>query len=130
MGSLFLQAFIRKMLFWRLRTQIHHFWPLRFLGWNFWSFLHGILFDATTIFTFLSEPNGFRPVILNAHDGALKLVLPLAILGFPSIFLGYLAKDMIIGFGTNFGVTPSTQLQKTLILLNPNLYLFFTNLCL
>jgi|TARA_B110000261_G_scaffold138488_1_gene157404 NADH-ubiquinone oxidoreductase chain 5 len=52
--------------------------------------------------TFLSETNGFRPVILNAHDGQLKLVLPLAILAVPSIFIGYLSKDMIIGFGTNF----------------------------
>jgi NADH-ubiquinone oxidoreductase chain 5 len=62
---------------------------------------------------FLTGPNGFRPVILNAHDGALKLVLPLAILGFPTIFLGYLAKDMIIGFGTGFWKlrTQSTPFQ-------------------
>jgi|TARA_B110000459_G_scaffold197345_1_gene240631 NADH-ubiquinone oxidoreductase chain 5 len=52
--------------------------------------------------TFLSETNGFRPVILNAHDGQLKLVLPLAILAVPSVFIGYLSKDMIIGFGTDF----------------------------
>lgn len=73
----------------------------------FWAGTFGAFFTAfysmrLLFFTFLSEPNGFRPVILNAHDGALKLVLPLAILGFPTIFLGYLAKDMIIGFGTSF----------------------------
>jgi NADH-ubiquinone oxidoreductase chain 5 len=52
--------------------------------------------------TFLTNTNGFRPVILGAHDGELKLVLPLAILAVPSIFFGFVTRDMVIGFGTNF----------------------------
>jgi NADH-ubiquinone oxidoreductase chain 5 len=52
--------------------------------------------------TFLSEPNGYRPVITHAHDSSLKMALPLAILAIPSIFIGYLTKDMLIGMGTNF----------------------------
>jgi len=73
----------------------------------FWAGTFAAFFTAfysvrLLFLTFLSETNGFRPVILNAHDGQLKLVLPLAILAVPSIFIGYLSKDMIIGFGTNF----------------------------
>ena len=52
--------------------------------------------------TFLSEPNGYRSVIMNAHDSPVRMALPLAILTVPSIFIGYYAKDMIIGMGTDF----------------------------
>ena len=52
--------------------------------------------------TFLSEPNGYKPVIMNAHDSPIRMSLPLAILAIPSIFIGYLSKDMFIGMGTNF----------------------------
>jgi NADH-ubiquinone oxidoreductase chain 5 len=52
--------------------------------------------------TFLSEPNGYRPVIINAHDSAVGMLAPLAILAIPSIFIGYLTKDMAIGLGTDF----------------------------
>lgn len=52
--------------------------------------------------TFLSEPNGYRSVITNAHDSPIRMALPLAILTIPSIFIGYYTKDMIIGMGTHF----------------------------
>jgi NADH-ubiquinone oxidoreductase chain 5 len=52
--------------------------------------------------TFLSESNSYRPVFLNVHDSPIRMGLPLIILAIPSIFIGYLMKDMIIGFGTNF----------------------------
>jgi proton-translocating NADH-quinone oxidoreductase chain L len=52
--------------------------------------------------TFLSEPNGYRPVLLGAHDSPIRMALPLAILVVPSIFIGYLMRDMIIGLGTDF----------------------------
>ena len=52
--------------------------------------------------TFLSEPNGYKPVITHAHDSPIKMLLPLAILTIPSIFIGYLTKDMIIGMGSDF----------------------------
>jgi NADH-ubiquinone oxidoreductase chain 5 len=52
--------------------------------------------------TFLSEPNGYRPILIKAHDSPIKMALPLAILVVPSIFFGYLTKDMIIGVGTDF----------------------------
>ncbi len=52
--------------------------------------------------TFLSEPNGYRPVITQAHDSPIRMALPLAILTIPSIFIGYISKDMFIGMGTDF----------------------------
>ena len=52
--------------------------------------------------TFLSNPNGFRISTINAHEAPWKMALPLFILAIPSIFIGYLTKDMIIGLGTNF----------------------------
>ena len=52
--------------------------------------------------TFLSEPNGFKPIIIGAHDSPIKMALPLFILAFPSIFIGYLSRDLFIGLGTGF----------------------------
>ena len=52
--------------------------------------------------TFLSEPNGYRPIITNAHDSPIRMALPLAILAIPSIFIGFIARDMIIGLGSDF----------------------------
>ena len=43
-----------------------------------------------------------KNVILNAHDAPLRMVIPLIILAFGSIFIGYLTKDMFIGLGTPF----------------------------
>jgi NADH-ubiquinone oxidoreductase chain 5 len=55
-----------------------------------------------TFLTFLSEPNGLKPVLIGAHDAPIRMALPLIILSFPSIFIGYLARDLFIGLGTNF----------------------------
>jgi NADH-ubiquinone oxidoreductase chain 5 len=52
--------------------------------------------------TFLSKPNGFRVLILNAHEAPWRMALPLFILSIPSIFIGYFLKDMIIGLGSDF----------------------------
>lgn len=52
--------------------------------------------------TFLSKPNGYRVLTLNAHEAPIRMALPLFILAIPSIFIGYLTKDMIIGLGSDF----------------------------
>jgi proton-translocating NADH-quinone oxidoreductase chain L len=51
---------------------------------------------------FLSEPNGNKVVTLHAHEGSERMTLPLLILAIFSIIIGYITKDMFIGFGTNF----------------------------
>lgn len=53
-------------------------------------------------FAFLSETNAHKNVILNAHDAPLRMAIPLGILAFGSIFIGYLTRDMFIGLGSHF----------------------------
>lgn len=74
------------------------------------AYLLGILAAFCTAFystrllylVFLSVPNGNKNIILNAHEGSLRMSIPLFVLALFSIFIGYLTKDMFIGFGTNF----------------------------
>lgn len=53
-------------------------------------------------YTFLSSPNGSRAIYIHAHDAPPMMSVPLIILAFGSIFVGYLAKDLMIGVGTDF----------------------------
>jgi NADH-ubiquinone oxidoreductase chain 5 len=52
--------------------------------------------------TFLSNPNGYKSVICSAYDSSYSILFSLCALSIPSIFIGYLTKDMIIGMGTDF----------------------------
>jgi NADH-ubiquinone oxidoreductase chain 5 len=52
--------------------------------------------------TFISNPNGFKNAIQNAHDAPLPMAIPLFILCIGSLFVGYLTKDLFIGLGTPF----------------------------
>lgn len=52
--------------------------------------------------TFLSNSNGYKQTLQNAHDAPLLMSIPLIVLAFGSIFVGYLTRDMIIGLGTDF----------------------------
>ena len=51
---------------------------------------------------FLSQPNGNRVIIKNAHEPSWKMALPLCLLCIFSINIGYLTKEIFIGFGTDF----------------------------
>jgi NADH-ubiquinone oxidoreductase chain 5 len=53
-------------------------------------------------FAFLSETNAYKNVIKNAHDVPLEMGLPLGILAFGSIFIGYITRDMFVGLGSDF----------------------------
>ena len=50
--------------------------------------------------TFYTKTNNFKSVLMNAHDAPILMAIPLIILGFGSIFIGYLLKDLIIGLGS------------------------------
>jgi NADH-ubiquinone oxidoreductase chain 5 len=39
---------------------------------------------------------------VHAHEPSFFMSLPLILLAFGSMFVGYLTKDMIIGFGSSF----------------------------
>lgn len=74
------------------------------------SYILGILAAFCTAFystrllflVFLANPNGNKKVILNAHEGGWRLSFPLFILAFLSIVIGYVSKDLFIGFGSDF----------------------------
>jgi len=51
---------------------------------------------------FLSNPNGNKNVLINVHEGTWKITFPLFVLCLMSIFIGYMSKDLFIGFGTSF----------------------------
>nr|YP_010508101.1 NADH dehydrogenase subunit 5 [Phytophthora pseudotsugae]UXG56429.1 NADH dehydrogenase subunit 5 [Phytophthora pseudotsugae] len=53
-------------------------------------------------FAFLSETNAYKNIIKNAHDVPLEMGIPLGLLAFGSIFIGYIFKDMFVGLGSNF----------------------------
>jgi len=52
--------------------------------------------------TFLAEPNGKRPIIENAVEPGWKMLAPLGLLAIPSIFIGFVLKDLFIGLGSDF----------------------------
>lgn len=52
--------------------------------------------------TFLSKPNGYRSVICYAYDSSYLICTALGVLAIPSIFIGFLTKDMIVGLGSDF----------------------------
>ena len=74
------------------------------------SFILGILAAFCTAFysmrliylVFLSKTNGNKYTVLNAHEGSMNMTVPLFLLSILSIFVGFLFKDLFIGFGTDF----------------------------
>lgn len=52
--------------------------------------------------TFLRPANGSRVAYINAHESPVRIALPLFVLSFGSIFIGYLSRDIIIGRGSDF----------------------------
>jgi NADH-ubiquinone oxidoreductase chain 5 len=52
--------------------------------------------------TFIYKINSFRTVINHVHELPYKMGISLCILSLGSIFLGYLAKDLFVGLGTDF----------------------------
>ena len=67
--------------------------------------------------TFLSPTNLYKSSLKGAHDAPIVMALPLILLAFGSIFVGYLGKDMMIGIGTNFWGNALFVLPKNINLL-------------
>lgn len=53
-------------------------------------------------FIFLNKPNLSRLYILNIHESSYAISITLIILGFGSLFSGFLFKDLFLGFGNLF----------------------------
>lgn len=86
-----------------------------YLG-TFAAFFTAFYSTRLLFLVFLAEPNGNRKSILNAHEGTWKLTLPLFLLSIFSISIGYLTKDLFIGFGTNFWNTAIFVLPQNYVL--------------
>jgi NADH-ubiquinone oxidoreductase chain 5 len=55
--------------------------------------------------TFLSKPNGHKQSLMNALDAGRFISVSLGFLAIPSIFIGYLLKDIVVGSGSStFGI--------------------------
>jgi len=52
--------------------------------------------------TFLSKTNSVRRYFEHVHDAPIIMAISLMILAFGSIFIGYIWRDMMIGFGSSF----------------------------
>ena len=76
---------------------------------NFAFWLGTISVSFTTFYsyrlvflTFINKPNGYKQVLVNAHEPKACMSIPLILLAFGSLFVGYFTKDMIIGLGSPF----------------------------
>ena len=72
-----------------------------FLG-TFGAFFTAFYSTRLLYLTFLSKPTGYRQIICFAYDSGKNISIALGCLAVPSIFIGYLTKDMIVGVGTGF----------------------------
>jgi len=103
MGFPFLTGFYSKDVILELAyskyTVIGHY--AYYLG-TFAAFCTAFYSTRLIYLVFLSQPNGNRIIIFNAHEPSWKMGLPLFLLCFLSINIGYLTKDLFIGFGTDF----------------------------
>ena len=67
--------------------------------------------------TFISPTAAYKNSIAHAHDAPPIMAIPLILLAFGSIFVGYLAKDMMIGLGSCFWGNSIFILPKNILLL-------------
>ena len=102
-GFPFLAGFYSKDLILELSygkyTAFSHF--SYFLG-TFGAFLTAFYSTRLVCLTFLVKPNGYRTVIGFAHETFSNIFIALCFLAVPSIFIGYLTKDMVVGVGSDF----------------------------
>jgi len=50
----------------------------------------------------LVKPSSHRSVLENAHDAPISMAIPIVILSFGAVFLGYFTKDLAVGLGSPF----------------------------
>jgi len=54
------------------------------------------------LLVFINPTNTFKKHIEVAHEAPIKMILPLIVLSFGSIFYGFCSRDLMIGFGSLF----------------------------
>nr|YP_009476649.1 NADH dehydrogenase subunit 5 [Storeatula sp. CCMP1868]AVM81142.1 NADH dehydrogenase subunit 5 [Storeatula sp. CCMP1868] len=67
---------------------------------------------------FLTKPNGFKQSYQHAHEPVFGMLFPLILLAILSIFIGFITKDLFIGFGTPFWLNAIYNLPKNIVTLD------------
>ena len=125
-GFPFLAGFYSKDLILELAygkfSSVSHF--SYFLG-TFGAFLTAFYSTRLAALTFLVKPNGYKSVIGFAQETFSYIFVALCFLAIPSIFIGYLTKDMIVGVGSDFFGSSIYTNPKTLHVFDAEFVEFF-----
>ena len=95
-----------------------------FLG-TFGAFLTAFYSTRLVALTFLVKPNGYKSVIGFAQETFSNIFIALCFLAIPSIFIGYLTKDMIVGVGSDFFSSSIYNNPKELHIFDAEFVVFF-----
>ena len=76
-------------------------------------------------FTFLVKPNGYKSVIGYSQETFSSMSIALCCLAVPSIFIGFLSKDLIVGVGNDFFSTAIYNNPKTIHIFDAEFAAFF-----
>ena len=102
-GFPFLSGFYSKDLILELSlSKYEKFSMFAFILGTLGAFLTAFYSTRLLFLTFLSKPNGYKKIILNAKESGVNISFALGCLALPSIFLGYFTKDMFVGLGSPF----------------------------
>lgn len=95
-----------------------------FLG-TFGAFLTAFYSMRLLCLTFLVKPNGYKTVIGFAKETFDYIFVALATLAIPSIFIGFFAKDAIVGVGSDFFGSSIYNNPKILHVFDGEFIIFF-----
>nr|QYB22910.1 NADH dehydrogenase subunit 5 [Nitzschia ovalis] len=95
-----------------------------YLG-TFGAFLTAFYSTRLACLTFLVKPNGYRSVIGFAQETFSYMSIALCVLAIPSMFVGFYAKDMIVGVGSDFFGAAIYNNPKTLHVFDAEFVEFF-----
>lgn len=68
--------------------------------------------------TFINKTNTYKVYMQGAHDGTLRMLVPLLLLAIGSILVGYMTKDLMIGLGSPVFQNAITTLEPNLVLID------------
>ena len=89
---------ILEVAYGKFTTEGHFSYTLGTCG----AFLTAFYSTRLLYLTFLTKANSYKTVAFNAAESSWRITTVLFILCIPSMFIGYIAKDMIIGLGSDF----------------------------
>ena len=97
---------------------------------SYWLGVIGAFFTSLysirlLFYTFLNKPKGPKINYFHAHEGNWPLVTPLYILGFLSIYAGYVFKDLFIGLGTDIWNNSLYIFPENITILNSEFIPFY-----